>query len=99
MLTATNDACFQLRTRWFDPARDKWITVDLTGPYRLTDACSEARHILNFYACDVDQVYVAVEDMRRPIKSLFNGVYSGSDICTMIGLYGTSAYHNINRKG
>lgn len=99
MLTATTNACFQLRTRWFDPARDKWITVDLLGPYTITDAISEAQHTLMLFAGDVDCAYVAIEDMRQPIPSLFDGTYSNADICTMVGLYGTSAYHNTSKKG
>lgn len=99
MLTATNDACFQLRTRWFDPSRDKWITVDLIGPYTLTDAISEAQHVLMLFAGDVDRAYVAIEDMRQPIPSLLTGAYSNADLCTMVGLYGTSAYHNTSKKG
>lgn len=99
MFTATNDACFQLRARWFDPSRDKWITVDLTGPYTITDAISEAQQILTLYSGDVDRAYVAIEDMRQPFPSLFTGAYSNDDLCTMVGLYGTSAYHAFSKKG
>lgn len=99
MLTHTTEACFQLRHRWHDPLTQKWITVDLTGPYTLTDAITEAQHILTLYAGDVDHAYVAVEDMRRPCPSLITGCYMNADICEMIGLYGTVAYHTLNAKG
>lgn len=97
--TATNEACFQLRHRYFDVARDKWFTIDLTGPYTLDNALFEAQHVLTLHAGDIDKAYVAVEDMRKPIPSLFDGRYLNADLCEMIGLFGTEAYHNANKKG
>lgn len=98
MLTDTTEVRFQLRHRWFDPQRDKWITVDLTGPYTMTDAISESQHILMLYAGDVDHAYVAVEDMKRPVSSLLGDRYRAEDICMMVGLYGTAAYHTFTDK-
>lgn len=99
MNTITDDRHFQLRHRYFDVARDRWITIDIIGPYRLDDALIEAQYSLRLHAGDVDRAYVAVEDMRRPILSMFDGSYSNADLCEMIGLYGTEAYYNFCKKG
>lgn len=88
----TSEACFQLRHRYFDVASNKWVTVDLLGPYTMDNALFEAQHILTLHAGDTDRAYVGVEDMRKPILSM-NGRASNSDLCDMVGMFATEAYH------
>lgn len=98
MTTTVDNRHFQIRHRYYDVACDRWVTADLLGPYTMANAIQKANQILMLYSSD-DKAYVAIEDMRKPTSSLFNDARLNDDICGMVSLLGTEAYHNFFTKG